>query len=79
MRAVISHAIEFIPAGLDAVEHALDDLGYARFEPAQAAGREGRHQQAANPRMPLAVHLGDELHPHELVELLEAAPARHFR
>ena len=79
LRAVIGHRVEFVAAGLDAVEHALDDLADAGFEPVHAARREGWQQQAANPGVALAVHLGDELHAHELVELLEAGTARHFR
>ena len=79
LRAVIRHGVERIAPDRNPVEHPLDDLGYVRLEPAQAAGREGRHQQPANSGMPLAVHLGDELHAHEFVKLLEAAPARDLR
>ena len=41
--------------------------------------RERRHQQAANAGVLRAVHLGDELRVHELVELLPARAPRHLR
>ena len=77
--AVIPHPVEFVAAAFNRVEHAIDDRGDARLEPRQAARRECGHQQPANPRVALAVHLGDELHAHELVELLEAVAARQLR
>ncbi len=79
LRPIIPHAVEFIAAGLDLVEHAVDDFDDTRLEATQAACGEGRHEQSANPRMPFAVHLGDELHAHELVELLEAVTSRQLR
>src|SRR5205807_2022457 len=56
-----------------------DDFDDTRLEATQAACGEGRHEQSANPRMPFAVHLGDELHAYELVELLEAVTSRQLR
>ena len=79
MRAEIGHGVEFVAALFDRVQHFVDDLGDARFQPGEAARGKGRQQQPADAGVPLAVHLGDELHAHELVELLEAGPARHFR
>ena len=79
LRSIILHAVEFIAAGLDLVEHAVDDFDDTRLEAAQAACGEGRHEQPANPRMPFAIHLGDELHAHEFVELLEAVTSRQLR
>src|SRR5262249_19751928 len=79
LRSIILHAVEFIATGLDLVEHAIDDFDDTRLEAAQAARGEGRHEQSADPRMAFAVHLGDELHAHELVELLEAVTFRQLR
>jgi hypothetical protein len=35
-----------------------------------------RHEQSADPGMPFAIHLSDELHAHEFVELLESVAPR---
>ena len=66
------------PFSLDLVEHAVDDPGDARLELLDPPRRERRHQQAANAGVLLAVHLGDELRVHDLVELLPAGTARHL-
>ncbi len=62
----------------DLVEHAVDDPGDALLKLLDPPRRERRHQQAANAGVLLAVHLGDELRVHDLVELLPARPARHL-
>ena len=79
MRAVIRHAVERGPVRLDPVQHAVDDPGDALLQLLDPSRRERRHQQAANAGMLLAVHLGDELRIHDLVELLPARTARHLR
>jgi hypothetical protein len=79
LRSIVLHTVEFVAAMFDLVEHPVDDLGDARLELAEPARGKGRHEQPANSGMLFAVHLGDELHAHELVELLEAGPLRHLR
>ena len=79
MRAEVLHAVELGAVRLDAVEHAVDDRGDALLQLLDPPRRERRHQQAADAGMLLAVHLGDELRVHELVELLPAGTARHLR
>ncbi len=79
MRAVVLHAVELGAVCLDAVEHAVDDLGDALLELLDPARRKCRHQQAADTSMLLAVHLRDELGEHDLIELLPAGAARHLR
>jgi hypothetical protein len=77
MRAEILHGIEIGTVGLDPVEHAVDDFDDARLKLSNTPGGERGHQQAAHAGVLGAVHLGDELRVHNLVELLPAGTARH--
>ena len=77
--AVLRHRIECRPVPLDVVEHGFDDVGDAGLHLRHAARGECRHQQAAESRVLLAVHLGEEREAHEFVVLLVARPFRQLR
>src|SRR5262249_16129997 len=76
---IVLHAVKLGAVCLDAVEHAVYDFGDAVLELLDPARRKSRQQQAPNTSMLLAVHLRDELGEHDLIELLPAGAARHFR
>ena len=79
MGAVVAHAVELGALRLDSIEHAVDDTGDGLLKLRDAPRRERRDQETANAGMLRAVHLGDELRIHDLVELLPSRAARHLR
>src|SRR5262249_56179135 len=78
MRSVVLHAIELGPVCLDTIEHAVDDPSDALLELFDPARRKCRQQQAPDTSMLFAIHLGDELGKHDLIELLPTGAARHL-
>src|ERR1700722_15218800 len=79
MGPIVLHAVELGAVCLDAVEHAIDDTGDTILKLLYPPRRKCRQQQATDTSMLLAVHLGDELGEHDLVELLPARATRHLR